>query len=115
MPIYDKPTKVLMHEFAQENLKQGQIFDKKEAVDWFAKRYGKIRPTTVQMHVEAMAINSNVRIHHQSIKPNSGHDLFFKVSPGKFRLWDKQSDPAPFYPGQLLQAPAIRKRVRMTM
>lgn len=97
MAIYDKPTKVLMHQFAKEQLKAGQLFEKKEAVDWFAQNYPKIRPTTVQMHVEGMSINSPDRRHHPNIKPGSGHDLFFKIARGKFRLWDRESDPAPSY------------------
>jgi endonuclease len=97
MAIYDKPTKTLMLEFAAKNLKSGQVFDKKQAVDWFSAHYPDIKPATVQMHVEGMAINSGVRKHHPSIKPGSGHDLFFKLAPGKFRLWEKNTDSEPFY------------------
>lgn len=97
MSIYEKPTKTLMLDFAKESLKPGQVFEKKNAVDWFASHYPDIRPTTVQMHVEGMAINSNVRKHHTNIKPGSGHDLFYKVGPGRFRLWERLSDAAPLY------------------
>jgi hypothetical protein len=97
MPIYKQPTKVFMHEFAKEQLTPGQTFGKREAVDWFKARYPKIRPTTVQMHVEAMAVNSLTRKHHPSIKPGSAHDLFYKVGPGRFRLWNSKTDPAPIY------------------
>jgi hypothetical protein len=72
MAIYDKPTKTLMLEFVAKNLKPSQVFDKKLAVDWFSKHYPDIRPTTVQMHVEGMAINSTVRKHHPSIKARLG-------------------------------------------
>jgi hypothetical protein len=97
MSIYEKPTKTLMLDFTKENLKAGQVFEKKNAVDWFKARYPDIRPTTVQMHVEGMAVNSTVRKHHPNIKPGSGHDLFYKVGPGRFRLWDRLSDSAPLY------------------
>jgi hypothetical protein len=97
MSIYDKPTKMPMHEFAKERLKPGQIFERKEAVDWFAQHYPNIKPTTVQMHVEGMAVNSSDRKHHPNIKPGSGHDLFFKIARGKYRLWNKEVDPAPNY------------------
>jgi endonuclease len=99
MTIYDKPTKILMQEFANQQLSPGQVFDKKQAVDWFASRYPELRPTTVQMHVEGMAVNSGARKHHPSIKPGSGHDLFYKVAPGKFRLWDSKTDPSPIFRG----------------
>jgi RecB family endonuclease NucS len=101
MAIYEKPTKTLMLEFVDNTLKPGQVFDKKNAVEWFKAHYPDIRPTTVHMHVEGMAINSTVRKHHPNIKPGSGHDLFFKVAPGKFRLWDKVADPDPLYRDQI--------------
>jgi hypothetical protein len=97
MAIYEKPTKTLMLEFVKENLKPGQTFEKKQAVNWFAKHYPNIKPTTVQMHVEGMAINSTVRKHHPNIRPGSGHDLFFKVGPGEFRLLDPANDGQPIY------------------
>lgn len=100
MSIYEKPTKTLMLDFAQETLQPGQIFGKKTAVDWFKARYPDIRPTTVQMHVEGMAVNSNGRKHHPNIKPGSGHDLFFKIAPGQFRLWNSAQDPTPIYRDQ---------------
>lgn len=103
MAIYEEPTKILMREFAKERLKPGQVFDKSDAVGWFAARYPKVRSTTVQMHVEGMAVNSTVRKHHPNIRPGSEHDLFFKVGPGKFRLWVPDTDPAPFYRDQLTE------------
>ena len=106
MSIYEKPTKALMLEFVAQNLKPGQVFEKKLAVDWFRAHYPDIRPTTVQMHVEGMAINSTVRKHHQNIRPDSGHDLFFKVAPGRFRLWEKATDSEPIYPDQTKTTPA---------
>jgi hypothetical protein len=100
MAIYEKPTKTLMLEFVKEHLKAGQVFTKQEAVDWFAARYPKLRSTTVQMHVEGMSVNSSARKHHPSIKPNSGHDLFIKVAPGRFRLWQPETDSEPVYGDQ---------------
>jgi endonuclease len=68
MPIYDRPTKALMHDFAQERLKPGQQFGKGEAVAWFRERYPKIKPATVGMHVEGMAVNNpTFRKHHANI------------------------------------------------
>jgi hypothetical protein len=98
MPIYSLPTKELMKEFAAERLKSGQTFRRGEAVEWFAARYPKINRTTVQMHVEGMAVNTpQWRRHHPSIKPGSGHDLFYKVGQGLYRLWDPASDGPPVY------------------
>ena len=98
MAIYEKPTKELMLQFA-ETLAPGQTFDKGDAVRWFEQYYPKIKATTVQMHVEGMAVNANSRKHHQSIRPGSGHDLFYKVAPGRFRMWNPSTDSRPVYPG----------------
>jgi len=88
-----------MREFVAQNIKPGQIFGREEAVGWFAKNYPKIKPMTVRMHVNGMSVNSRQRKHHPSIKPGSGHDLFYKLGPDQFRLWDETTDEAPFYAG----------------
>lgn len=98
MPIYDKPTKTLMLEFAEEVLQQGQVFEKKDAVNWFKKNYPNIKYNTVEMHVEGMSVNAPSRKHHKNIRHGSGHDLFYKVGRGKYRIWIPETDPAPYYP-----------------
>ena len=102
MPIYDKPTRELMHEFAAQELKPGQEFSPKDAVLWFAERYPDIKSSTVQLHVAGMAVNNvTERRHHPSVRPGRGWDLFFKLDRGKFRLWDPGKDPAPRYKADL--------------
>jgi hypothetical protein len=88
-----------MHEFAKTELKPGQVFDKDLAVRWFKANFPKIKSNTVQMHVDGMAANSRSRIHHVSIRPGSGHDLFYKVGRSQYRLWDPAHDGAPIYHG----------------
>ena len=98
MPIYEKPTKELMHEFATQELKPGQVFSRKAAIRWFAEHYPKIKSNTVGMHVDGMSVNNIAqRRHHPSIKPGAGFDLFFKLGPREFRLWDCENDPQPRY------------------
>ena len=97
MPIYDRPTKSLMKDWADENIKPGQIFPKSDPIAWFAEQYPKIKRNTVNMHVEGMAVNNAIRKHHPSIKPGTGYDLFYKLGPDRFRLWDKVTDPGPRY------------------
>src|SRR3954470_24276105 len=97
MPIYDRPTKSFMADWAKENLSPGETFKKAAPVQWFAKKYPKIKSNTVTMHVEGMAVNNPVRKHHPSIKPGSGYDLFYKLGPDQFRLWVPESDPAARY------------------
>ncbi len=98
MPIYEKPTRELMHEFAAQELKPGQVFSREEAVRWFAEHYPKIKSNTVRLHVGGMSVNNiSQRRHHPSIKPGAGFDLFFKLSSREFRLWDPENDPEPRY------------------
>ena len=99
MAIYEQPTKTLMREFAAQNLEPGKAFSKREAIAWFAKNYPKLRPTTIDMHVNGMSINNRLRKHHKNVKPGSGHDLFFKLGPDQFRLWDESRDGPPYYGG----------------
>ena len=97
MPIYEKPTKTLMREWASENLRPNQEFYKGEVVAWFKEHYPKIKSNTVQMHVEGMAINNHVRKHHPNIRSGTSHDLFYKLGSNRFRLWNQELDPAPKY------------------
>ncbi len=97
MAIYDKPTKTLMAEWAKEALQPDTYFSKQQAVDWFKIHYPNIKSNTVEMHVEGMSVNNRNRRHHPNIKRGSGHDLFFKEGPGRFRLWDADRDPPPRY------------------
>jgi hypothetical protein len=97
MAIYEKPTKTLMTEWAKQFLQPGVYFTKQQAVDWFKVHYPNIKSNTVEMHVEGMSVNNRNRRHHPNIKKGSGHDLFFKEGPGRFRLWEPDRDPAPRY------------------
>jgi endonuclease len=97
MAIYDKPTKALMAEWASEALQPGIYFSKQQAVDWFKAHYPNIKSNTVEMHVEGMSVNNRNRRHHPNIRKGSGHDLFYKEGPGRFRLWEADRDPAPLY------------------
>ena len=102
MAIYDKPTKELMHEFAAQELKPGQVFSRKDAVLWFADHYPKIKSNTVERHVDGMSVNYETqRKHSPNIKPDTGWDLFFKLGPREFRLWDPKNDQAPRYKADL--------------
>lgn len=97
MSIYEKPAKALMQDFARDEINDGQTFAKVDATRWFARNYPKIKSNTVRIHVDVMAVNSLSRKHHQSIKPGSGHDLFFKLGRNSYRLWDPSNDPGPIY------------------
>jgi endonuclease len=96
MAIYDKPCKVLMTEWANENLKRGQNYTKNQIADWFLAIYPKFKRNSVLTDIDAMSVNYRSRIHY-AVKPGSGHDLFFKEGPSHFRLWEPERDPPPIY------------------
>ena len=99
MPIYDRPVYRLMHDFASDRLEPNSIFSKQEAIEWFETHYPKIRQNTVSAHVEGLATNNGShRKHHPKIRPGRDEwNLFFKEGPNRFRLWNKDTDPAPEY------------------
>jgi endonuclease len=97
MPIYEKPTKALMTQWANEHLSSGKTFGRGEPVKWFAEHYPKLKSTTIRMHVDGMSVNVINRRHHPSIRPGRGYDLFYKLGPDSYRLWDPQNDPQPLY------------------
>ena len=99
MQIYDKPVKLLMHDFASDRLQPNSLFSKQDAIAWFETHYPKIKRNTVSSHVDGMATNNGPhRKHHSSIRPGRDEwNLFFKEGPNRFRLWDKDTDPAPEY------------------
>ena len=90
-----------MHKFAEQEPTPGQLFSRKDAIRWFSEHYPDIKSNTVGMHVDGMSVNSPNRRHHPSIKPDAGFDLFFKLGPREFRLWDRDRDPAPRYKADL--------------
>jgi endonuclease len=97
MPIYDRPAKTLMCEWATQHLTPGQTFEKAAPIRWFKEHYPKIKSNTIGMHVENMSVNNPARRHFPGVHAGSGHDVFFKLGPNQFRLWDKERDPAPQY------------------
>ena len=48
-----------------------------------------------------MSINNPARKHHPSVKPGSGHDLFFKLGPNRYRLRNPETDGQPLYKADL--------------
>ena len=100
--IYDRPSKVLMAEWAKEHLKSGQYYTASQIVGWFMTAYPKFESrASVSADVQAMCVNNLNRRHWPSVKPGSGHDLFFKESSKQIRLWEPERDPEPRYKGDI--------------
>jgi hypothetical protein len=73
----------------------GAIFSKQQAIDWFAKKYPKIKTGTVTAHLIRLSTNAQTRTHYNA-KP-SQDDVFFQLDGSHFRLYDPAQDPSPIY------------------
>lgn len=97
MPSQDKPYFMILHEWAEKHLKQGQEFTRHDVLRWFQKNYPTANEGTITAQLGYMTTNRPSRIHNLMSKPGAGRDLFFQVKRGVFRLYDPSSDPTPIY------------------
>ncbi len=96
-PMYEKPVRLLIKDLvAQKGMKPGEILQREEVFDWFHKNYPKIKEATIHAHLAKMSVNVPVRIHYNA-NPNGEDDLFFRIDPSKYRLYESTKDPAPIY------------------
>src|SRR5262245_13378797 len=93
--IYPKPIRLLMKEEMAPALagQPGQSFTRKQAIDWFARHYPKIKSGAVQAHLIRLSTNAPVRLHYNP-KLNED-DVFFKLDASHFRLYDPTHDQTP--------------------
>lgn len=99
--MYDKPVRLLMKDMVEVfQLKLGEVLQREKVFQWFQQYYPKIKEGTIQAHLSKMSTNLPVRIHYKA-NPNGEDDLFFRIDPNRYRLYDPANDPAPIYKGQL--------------
>ena len=95
MPIYEKSTRELFFEMADELLSnEDATIDRAAIIQWFQSRYPKIKRTTVTAHICQMSTNAPSRIHHNV---GSQHDLLYRIDRDRFRRFSADRDPAPIY------------------
>jgi hypothetical protein len=109
--IYEKSTRELFQEFAdsflppatrgpdmaqRRALGEGGYFTREEILGWFQERYPRIKRGTINAHLTVMSTNALSRIHH-NLRPNGADDLLFQIDRSRFRLYVRDSDPAPIY------------------
>lgn len=94
--IYDKPTRALLKDMLAEwNLKPGETFTARRAIDWFAKKYPKLKSGSIDAHLVQASTNDPNRRHHPST--NTTDDLLFRVGPREYRRYEPGADPAPIH------------------
>jgi hypothetical protein len=96
MSIYEKPVRILMKDMADAfSLHPGKTFTRKQAIDWFAEHYPKIKTGTIIAHLVRLSTNASSRLHY-SAKHNED-DLFFQIDSKHYRLYNPNIDPIPIH------------------
>lgn len=97
--MYEKPVRILLKDMAaQVGLKPGEILQREKVLQWFQDHYPKIKEATIQAHLSKMSTNVSSRIHYNA-NPNGEDDLFFRIDPSRYRLYEPEKDPPPIYKG----------------
>ena len=95
-PLYDEPVWSLMHEMVSDTaLMPGEVVTKDQTVAWFKKHYPKVKKSTVAASLSLLSTNDPRRVHYHA-QPDQD-DVFFKLGPRRFRLYDPDNDPPPIY------------------
>jgi endonuclease len=94
--IYDKPTRVLLKDMlADWNLAPDETFTAQRAVEWFAKKYPKLKAGSIHAHLVQASTNDPSRRHHPTT--NATDDLLFKVGSREYRRYKAGIDPEPIH------------------
>jgi endonuclease len=95
--MYDKPVRLLLKDMvSQGGLKPGEILQRDKVLRWFHDRYPKIKEATIHAHLTKMSTNVPSRIHYNA-SLNGEDDLFFRIDPSRYRLYEPANDPSPIY------------------
>ena len=113
MSIYDQPVWELMHRMVDDlHLGKGDVITGEQVHAWFASHYPKIKPGTISAHLTRLSTNAPSRVHY-GVKRGQD-DVFYKVSGGRFRLYDPATDPPPLYRETRTKARDIQRPVERT-
>ncbi len=94
--IYEKPTRQLLKDMLAEwGLKPGEVFQAQRAIDWFAQKYPKLKPGSIQAHLVQASTNDSSRLHHPAT--NKTDDLLFRVGSRQYRCYESGIDPDPIH------------------
>jgi hypothetical protein len=76
--IYESSTRELMKQFiTSENIQKGEKFNREKIRNWFNKNYPKLKPGTIDAHINSMTINARTRIY--SILINIKFNLNYSI------------------------------------
>ena len=59
--IYESSTRELMKQFiTSENIQKGEKFNREKIRNWFNKNYPKLKPGTIDAHINSMTIKERI-------------------------------------------------------
>lgn len=97
MAIYDKSVKELFKELVSDlGLTKDKIITRNDVYSWFREKYPRIKKGTLNAHLILHSTNAPSRIHYNT-KSTGEDDLFFQIDGSHFRIYAKETDPAPIY------------------
>lgn len=97
MAIYDKPIWSLLKQYASEcELTPGDIFTRDQVFEWFDQNYPKIKANSLQCQLVKLSTNCPSRAHYH-VDVEGRDDVFYRIDPDHFRLYEPGIDPKPFY------------------
>lgn len=95
MPVYDQPVRLLLREMIEELASRGAPeFSRQYAIQWFAKKYPKVKEGTISAHLIRFSTNAPSRLHY-NVQPDE--DLLFQIDGSRFRPYRSEQDPAPIH------------------
>jgi endonuclease len=77
-------------------LKSDEILQRETILQWFQEHYPKIKEGTILAHLTKMSTNVHSRIHN-NVNPDGEDDLFYRIDPSRYRLYNAANDPPPIY------------------
>jgi hypothetical protein len=96
--IYEKPVRELIPEMLSDlELLTGETFSKKTAIEWFARRYPRVKKSTVSAHLTRFSTNAPSRVYYN---PGADEDLLFQIDRSHYRLYNAATDPGPLRTGE---------------
>ena len=97
MSTYEKPIWMLLLDFVEsKNLQADDVFTRDDVLAWFETNYPKLKKNSIQCHLIKLSTNLPSRVHYKA-DPLGSDDIFFRITPSTFRLYDPTRDPAPIY------------------
>src|SRR5574344_470395 len=108
--LYEKTVEELFRDYADQIITS---VSKDEIINYFNKKYPKIKTTTVAAHIYWLTANNISRASARKIDSDGTDDILFKTEDGRYKQYNKQTDGEPIH--TVMGAKSINKKeIKMT-